>query len=63
MVYKQNDFIAAHNGTLTAADNTGNVPSGIDRVAFDGPYFVGTIAAIHYYKKRLPNSKLVALTT
>jgi hypothetical protein len=63
MVYKQNDFIAAHNGTLTAADNTGNVPSGIDRVSFDGPFFVGTIAAIHYYKKRLPNAKLVTLTT
>jgi hypothetical protein len=62
MVYKQNDFIAAHNGTLTPADNTGNVPSGIDRVAFDGPFFVGTIAAIRFYKKRLSNSKLQALT-
>jgi len=62
MVYKQNDFIAAHNGTLTAADNTGNVPSGVDRVAFDSPFFVGTIAAIRYYRKRLPNAKLQALT-
>lgn len=62
MVYKQNDFIAAHNGTLTAADNTGNVPSGIDRVSFDGPFFVGTIAAIRYYRKRLSNAKLQALT-
>jgi hypothetical protein len=62
MVYKQNDFIAAHNGTLTAADNTGNVPSVVDRVSFDGPFFVGTIAAIRYYKKRLPNAKLAQLT-
>jgi len=63
MVYKQNDFIAAHNGTLTAADNTGNVPSGINRVSFDTSFFVGTISAIRYYKKRLPNAKLQAITT
>jgi nucleoside diphosphate kinase len=63
MVYKQNDFIAAHNGTLTAADNTGNTPTAIDRVSFESNFFVGTIAAIRYYRKRLPNAKLVALTT
>jgi nucleoside diphosphate kinase len=62
MVYKQNDFIAAHNGTLTAADNTGNIPTAIDRVSFDANFFVGTIAAIRYYKKRLPNAKLQAIT-
>jgi hypothetical protein len=63
MVYKQDDFIAAFNGSLTPADNTGNVPSGINQVAFNGQFFVGTISSIRYYKKRLPNAKLQALTT
>jgi hypothetical protein len=63
LVYKQDDFIAAFNGSLTTADNTGDVPSGINQVAFNSAFFVGTISSIRYYKRRLPNAKLQALTT
>jgi hypothetical protein len=62
MVYKQNDFIAAHNGNLGTADNTGNTPTAIDRVSFDAPFFVGTISSIRYYRKRISNAKLQSLT-
>jgi hypothetical protein len=64
--YKLNDMAFAANGTLIGTDNTGTMPfptamriGGRD----DGLQINGHLAAIRYYKKRLPNAKLVTLTT
>jgi hypothetical protein len=64
--YKLNDMAFAANGTLIGTDNTGTMPfptamriGGRD----DGLQLNGHLAAIRYYKKRLPNAKLVTLTT
>jgi hypothetical protein len=64
--YKLNDMAFAANGTLIGTDNTGTMPfPTVMRIGGrdDGLQLNGTIAAIRYYRKRLPNAKLVALTT
>jgi hypothetical protein len=60
-----NNMIFARNGTLSPLDSTAAMPTP-NRITIggraDGNYINGHIAAIRYYKKRLPNAKLVQLT-
>jgi hypothetical protein len=73
--YKSGDFAGARNGSIIST-GTGVIPtvSTFDRIEFgfsnngnfgaaSTQYLNGHIAAIRYYRNRLPNSKLVALTT
>jgi hypothetical protein len=69
IAYKLNDCAYAANGASPISDTSALIPT-VDRltignvaVAGQAFYLNGTIAAICYYRKRLPNSKLVALTT
>jgi hypothetical protein len=63
--YKLNDMAFAVNGTLIGTDNTGTMPfptvmligSRDDGLSINGP-----ISEVKYFKKRLPNAKLQALT-
>ena len=61
-----NNMIFARNGTLSPLDSTAAMPTP-NRITIggraDGNYINGHIAAIRYFKKRLPNAKLVTLTT
>jgi hypothetical protein len=64
--YKLNDFAFAASGSLVGTDTSGTVPSPTAmRIGArdDGLSINGHLESIRYYKKRLPNSKLVALTT
>ena len=62
LAYQASDFMAAANSQLATAGTTGSPPSGLNRADINSNFFVGTIAAIRYYKKRLPNAKIQALT-
>jgi len=63
--YKLNDFAASRNGATAATDNTGTLPTpnqlkiGYEK---DGNYLCGCVASLRYYKKRLPDAKLQAIT-
>jgi len=68
IAYKLNDCAYAVNGASPISDTSALIPT-VDRltignVAVVGSIFYlnGTIASIRYYKKRLPNAKLQALT-
>jgi len=66
--YATNDARAAFNGTLGTADITVTVPSNLTTLnigsqSLGSAPHNGHIAAIRYYKKRLPNAKLQSLTT
>jgi hypothetical protein len=63
---RQNDFAISQNGSISTT-LTGLMPS-VDRLFIGNRVgtdraWNGHIAAIRYYRKRLPNAKLVALTT
>jgi hypothetical protein len=63
--YKLNDMAFAANGTLIGTDNNGTMPfPTVMRIGGrdDGLQLNGHLASIRYYKKRLPNAKLVQLT-
>ncbi len=67
---KLNDFILYKDNALVGSDTSANMPIALTALNIGGPrsgvsgnHLNGTIAAIRYYKKRLPNAKLVALTT
>jgi hypothetical protein len=66
---RTNDTNAAFNGSLKTTDTSVTLPSTMNRLEFrDATGAAGGqpschLAAIRYYKKRLPNAKLVALTT
>jgi hypothetical protein len=69
IAYKLNDCAYAANGASPIVDTSALIPT-VDRltignvaVAGQAFYLNGTIAAIRYYRKRLPNAKLVTLTT
>jgi hypothetical protein len=69
LAYKLNDCAYSANGASVITDTSALIPT-VDRltignVAFIGQsfYLNGHIAAVRYYKKRLPNAKLVTLTT
>jgi hypothetical protein len=61
-----NNMIFARNGTLSPLDSTAAMPTP-DRITIggraDGNYINGHIAAIRYYRKRLPDAKLQTITT
>ena len=61
--YKTNDAISAFNGTLGTQDTSVTIPTGINQALIGSSFGNGTIASIRYFKKRLPNAKLQALTT
>jgi hypothetical protein len=66
--YKADDFIQAANGTLSAADLGGALPS-VDRLligfgqgSLPAEYINGHIQSLTYYRKRLSNQTLQTLT-
>jgi len=65
--YKLDDFAISANGSAVTTDTTGPVGIGINRLSIgsqnDIELINGHIAAIRYYKKRLPNAKITQLTT
>jgi hypothetical protein len=69
IAYKLNDCAYAANGASPISDTSALIPT-VDRLAIGNVavagqafYLNGHLAAIRYYKKRLPNAKLVTLTT
>jgi hypothetical protein len=66
---KTNDTNAAFNGSLKTTDTSVTLPSTMNRLEFrDATGGVGGqpschLASIRYFKKRMPNAKLVTLTT
>jgi hypothetical protein len=64
--YKVDDFAISANGSTVTNDTSGLVGVGINRLNIgsqnDTELINGHIAAIRYYKKRLPDAKLQALT-
>ena len=66
--FKTNDANIAFNGTLGTTDTSVTMPTTMNRLELRDPTGAaggqptGHIAAIRYYKKRLPNAKLQALT-
>jgi hypothetical protein len=66
---KTNDTNAAFNGSLKTTDTSVTLPSTMNKLEFRDPTGAAGgqpschLAAIRYFRKRLPNSKLVALTT
>ncbi len=65
---KTNDTNAAFNGSLKTTDTSVTLPSTMNRLEFRDPTGAAGgqpschLAAIRYYRKRLPNAKLQALT-
>jgi hypothetical protein len=64
--YKVNDFASSINGGSAVTDTAGTIPT-VDRMRIGagqgGNTMCGCISAIRYFKKRLPDAKLQALTT
>jgi hypothetical protein len=63
--FKLNDFAFAYAGNIVGTDGSGTIPTPTTmRIGSrdDGLHINGHIAAVRYYKKRLPNAKLVTLT-
>jgi hypothetical protein len=61
ITFATNDAISCLNGTLGTQDTSVTMPVSIS-TAFIGVSFTGHIAAIRYYRKRLPNAKIQSLT-
>jgi hypothetical protein len=61
LAYAANDAISCLNATLGTQDVSVTPPT-LVTIAEIGFSLTGTIAALRYYKKRLPNAKLQALT-
>jgi hypothetical protein len=65
---KTNDTNAAFNGSLKTTDTSVTLPSTMNKLEFRDPTGAAGgqpschLAAIRYYRKRLPNAKLQALT-
>ena len=57
-----NDFRAAGGGTLSTADTSGAMPTGITRLLLGNSSFNGWLKEICYYSKKLPDFKLQSLT-
>jgi hypothetical protein len=62
ITFATNDAISCLNGTLGTQDTSVTMPVSISTAVIGTSSFTGHIAAIRYYKKRLPNAKLQALT-
>jgi hypothetical protein len=63
IAFAANNAISCFNGTLGTQDTSVIMPAGITTAVIGASSFTGHIAAIRYYKKRLPNAKLQSLTT
>jgi hypothetical protein len=66
LAYKLNDCAYSLNGGTVATDSTASIPT-VNRLNIGGAYTTGyglngTIASIRYFKKRLSNAKLQAIT-
>jgi hypothetical protein len=65
-VYKVDDFAISTNGSAVNKDTSGLVAVGVNILEIgnllSADFLCGHIAAIRYYKKRLPDAKLQALT-
>jgi hypothetical protein len=63
--YKLNDFASSINGSSAVTDTSGTIPT-VDRMRIGagqgGNTMCGCVASLRYYKKRLPDAKLQALT-
>ena len=63
--YKLDDFASSINGGAAVTDTSGTTPT-VDRMIIGagqgGNTMCGCVASLRYYKKRLPNAKLQALT-
>ena len=63
--YKLNDFASSINGGTAVTDTSGTIPT-VDRMRIGagqgGNTMCGCVASLRYYKKRLPDAKLVTLT-
>ena len=63
--YKLNDFASSINGGAAVTDTTGTIPT-VDRMRIGsgqgGNTMCGCVSSLRYYKKRLPDAKLVTLT-
>jgi hypothetical protein len=62
LTFATNDAISCLNGTLGTQDTSVTMPVSISTATIGTSSFTGHIAAIRYYRKRLPNAKLQALT-
>jgi len=67
LAYKLNDCAYSLNGGTAATDSTASIPT-VNRLNIGAAYTTGyelngTISSIRYFKKRLPNAKLQAITT
>jgi len=64
--FKQNDFAGSANGLATQTDTSGTFPSSPLNQMYigynGGQRMFGWISSIQYYRKRLPNSSLQALS-
>ncbi len=63
LTFATNDAISCLNGTLGTQDTSVTMPVSISTAFIGASALTGHIASIRYYRKRLPNAKLVALTT
>jgi hypothetical protein len=63
--YKLDDFASSINGGAAGTDTSGTTPT-VDRMRIGagqgGNTMCGCVASLRYYRKRLPNAKLQALT-
>ena len=63
--YKLDDFASSINGGAAVTDTSGTTPT-VDRMRIGagqgGNTMCGCVASLRYYRKRLPNAKLQALT-
>jgi hypothetical protein len=63
--YKLDDFASSINGGAAVTDTSGTIPT-VDRMRIGagqgGNTMCGCVASLRYYRKRLPNAKLQALT-
>lgn len=62
LAYAQNSAAYCRNGTITATDNSVTTSSSITQLSLGEQGINGCITSFRYYKKRLPNAKLQALT-
>jgi hypothetical protein len=64
--YKLDDFAASINGGAAVTDTAGTIPT-VDQMRIGagqgGNTMCGHIASVRYFKKRLPDAKLVTITT
>jgi hypothetical protein len=62
LTFATNDAISCFNGTLGTQDTSVTMPISISTATIGAGALTGHIAAIRYYRKRLSNQKLQALT-